>query len=84
MFKVIDCVRLRSFHYKSYLFSRVTHSSDPNSVHGIFEYLEDRFLFLDKLGRENFKLKYMVATLKLEKVCAHHDLVSIGIGFIFI
>ncbi|XP_059147060.1 phosphatidylinositol 4-kinase alpha-like [Physella acuta] len=29
---------------------RVTHSSDPNSVHGIFEYLEDRFLFLDKLG----------------------------------
>lgn len=29
----------------------MTHSADPEAVHGIFEYLEDKFLFLDKLGR---------------------------------
>ncbi|BFZ04518.1 hypothetical protein BsWGS_07556 [Bradybaena similaris] len=29
---------------------RVTHSADPEAVHGIFEYLEDKLLFLDKLG----------------------------------
>ncbi|XP_055863268.1 phosphatidylinositol 4-kinase alpha-like isoform X4 [Biomphalaria glabrata] len=29
---------------------RVTYSTDPGAIHGIFEYLEDKFLFLDKLG----------------------------------
>ena len=32
-------------------FSRVTHTSDPTAVYGIFDYLEDKFLFLDKLGK---------------------------------
>ncbi|XP_012945848.1 phosphatidylinositol 4-kinase alpha, partial [Aplysia californica] len=29
---------------------RVTHSTDPEAVFGIFEYLEDKFIFADKLG----------------------------------
>ncbi|RUS74515.1 hypothetical protein EGW08_017722, partial [Elysia chlorotica] len=32
---------------------RVTHTSDPTAVYGIFDYLEDKFLFLDKLGLWN-------------------------------
>ncbi|GFO06729.1 phosphatidylinositol 4-kinase alpha-like, partial [Plakobranchus ocellatus] len=32
---------------------RVTYTSDPTAVYGIFDYLEDKFLFLDKLGMWN-------------------------------
>ncbi|KAK3796327.1 hypothetical protein RRG08_021349 [Elysia crispata] len=32
---------------------RVTHTSDPTAVYGIFDYLEDKFIFLDKLGMWN-------------------------------
>uniref|UniRef100_A0A2C9JIA0 1-phosphatidylinositol 4-kinase n=1 Tax=Biomphalaria glabrata TaxID=6526 RepID=A0A2C9JIA0_BIOGL len=33
-----------------FLHFSVTYSTDPGAIHGIFEYLEDKFLFLDKLG----------------------------------
>ncbi|KAH9492192.1 Phosphatidylinositol 4-kinase alpha [Bulinus truncatus] len=29
---------------------RVTYTTDPSAIYGVFEYLEDKFLFLDKLG----------------------------------